>query len=347
VKNEIYDLSVKENHYAFDRPATKDDDEHDEDYDILEEEEETVFEQGKKYKSEELIEFADKLLRADSNRELCRKCKEKNDDKDYLPYGTETGEIESMPQFTADGEPLLDDEGNQLYLDFPELKCEKGHRWFKGEGQRRDIRGPNPILFESHLYNRKRREIYTASGQPDPAFTMDRFGRPTVGIYNRAHPDGRKINTASQRARNGAPLALDTPLLTVEGWKTMGTVEVGDYVYGQQGSPVRVVKVSSIFEDRLCYRVTFEDEDSVIADEEHRWPLLEGVRRNTGEIFRYGEKVFLENPGPCTLLLPNKPSIVYIDAVDSVDVRCITVWNPAHVFLVGKGMHLTCNSYYR
>jgi len=65
VKNEIYDLSVKENHYAFDRPATKDDDEHDEDYDILEEEEETVFEQGKKYKSEELIEFADKLLRAD------------------------------------------------------------------------------------------------------------------------------------------------------------------------------------------------------------------------------------------------------------------------------------------
>ncbi len=170
-----------------------------EDYDILEEEEqEAVFESGKKYSSEDLIAFADKLLREDSNRELCRRCKEKDDSKDFLPYGEETGNIESLPQ------DALDDDGNQLYLDFPELKCEKGHRWFKGEGQRRDIRGPNPILFESHLYNRKRREIYVSDGTPDPAFTMDRKGRPTHGLYNRAHPSGRKINTKSQRAKNGA-----------------------------------------------------------------------------------------------------------------------------------------------
>lgn len=156
------------------------------------------------YSSEELIEFADKLLREDSNRELCRKCKTTDKKGDLLPYGIETGMIESVPQFTPTGEPLLDDEGNQLYLDFPELKCEKGHRWFQGEGQRRDIRGPNPILFESHLYNRKRREIYVEAGTPDPAFTMDRKGRPTQGMYNRSHPEGRKINTKSQRAKNGA-----------------------------------------------------------------------------------------------------------------------------------------------
>jgi hypothetical protein len=176
----------------------------DQDYDILEDEEEKVFKEGDKYSSEELIEFADKLLREDSNRELCRKCKEKNDQSDFLPYGTETGMIESVPQFTGDEDPLLDDEGNQLYLDFPELKCEKGHRWFQGEGQRRDIRGPNPILFESHLYNRKRREIYVEAGVPDPAFTMDRHGRPTQGMYNRVHPEGRKVNTKDQRSANGA-----------------------------------------------------------------------------------------------------------------------------------------------
>lgn len=171
---------------------------------LLDEDVEEVFTPGNKYNSEELIAFADKLLRDDSNRELCRKCKEKDPDENSLPYGEETGQVESVPQFTADNEPLLDDEGNQLYLDFPELKCEKGHRWFQGEGQRRDIRGPNPILFESHLYNRKRREIYVTEGTPDPAFTMDRKGRPTQGMYNRSHPDGRKINTKSQRAKNGA-----------------------------------------------------------------------------------------------------------------------------------------------
>jgi len=315
-------------------------DNEDENYDILDNEEEKIFKEGDKYSSEDLIAFADKLLREDSNRELCRRCKEKDDSADFLPYGEETGVIESLPQ------DALDEEGNQLYLDFPELKCEKGHRWFKGEGQRRDIRGPNPILFESHLYNRKRREIYVASGQPDPAFTMDRKGRPTQGIYNRVHPSGRKVNTKSQRAANGAPLALDTPLWTVGGWKTMGTVDVGDYVYEAKGLPVRVVAVSSVFDGRPCYRVTFEDKDSVVADGEHMWNLKEGYRR-TEEIFQYGAGVSLLKATSTTLILPDDPSIVYIDSVDSVPVRCITVWNPDHVFLVGRGLHLTCNSFYR
>lgn len=157
---------------------------------------------GDDYSALELEEFADQLLRADANRELCRECKE--DDPESLPYGEETGHVESVAQFDTSGEPLLDDEGNQLYLDFPELRCDKGHRWYKGEGPRRDIRGKNPILFASHLYNRQRREIYVESGVPDPAFTMDRHGRPTQGIYNRSHPEGRKINTENQRKKNGA-----------------------------------------------------------------------------------------------------------------------------------------------
>jgi len=177
----------------------------DDEFDILDMEDEApVFQEGQQYTSEELVAFADALLREDSNRELCRKCKEKDREGTLLPYGEETGQVESVPQYTPEGEPLLDENGDQLYVDFPELKCAKGHRWFAGEGQRRDIRGPNPILFESHLYNRKRREIYVEAGTPDPAFTMDRKGRPTQGMYNRSHPEGRKINTKAQRAKNGA-----------------------------------------------------------------------------------------------------------------------------------------------
>lgn len=166
------------------------------------EEEIPVFEPGSHYTGMQLEEFADQLLREDSNRELCRRCKE--EDPESIPYGDETGQIESVAQYNPEGEPALDDEGQQLYLDFPELKCGKGHRWYKGEGPRRDIRGRDPILFASHLYNRQRREIYVETGTPDPAFTMDRHGRPTTGIYNRSHPQGRKINTKAQRVKNGA-----------------------------------------------------------------------------------------------------------------------------------------------
>lgn len=174
------------------------------DEDVLDEDQEPAeFDPHGKYSNLEMEEYADALLREDSNRELCRKCKEA--DPEALPYGKETGQVESVPQYDEESdEPLLDDNGHQLYLDFPELRCDKGHRWYKGEGPRRDIRGPNPILFESHLYNRRRREIYVEAGTPDPAFTMDRFGQPSTGIYNRSHPDGRKINTKSQRAKHGA-----------------------------------------------------------------------------------------------------------------------------------------------
>ena len=138
----------------------------------------------------QLEEMADDILRADSNRELCRKCKEAGHE---VPYGEKTGNVYPMPQFADDGTPMLDDDGAQLVVDFPELECERSHRWFQGEGLRRQIKGPNPILFESHIHNRKRREIYPASGVPDSALVR--------GTYNKTHPQGRGVNTAEQRKK--------------------------------------------------------------------------------------------------------------------------------------------------
>lgn len=149
------------------------------------------------YTKTELEEFADDLLRTDARRELCRHCREL--DKDSLPYGRETGHVEAKAQYD-DGQPLLDEEGNQLYLDFPEYECDQGHRWFAGEGKRRDWNGLNPVLMEEHLRHRQRREIYVQSeeamGKPDPSIVS--------GIYNRVHRDGRKVNSPEQRRKNGA-----------------------------------------------------------------------------------------------------------------------------------------------
>ena len=135
---------------------------------------------------------------------MCRECLEV--DANGLPYGKETGHIEWKPQYEKDsGEPVLDGEGHLLYVAFPELQCEHGHRWYKGEGPRRDLRGRNPILFETHLYNRRRRELLAKEGVVDPAYTMDRWGkRPTQGLYVRSHPQGRKTNSPEQRKEHGA-----------------------------------------------------------------------------------------------------------------------------------------------
>jgi hypothetical protein len=139
------------------------------------------------YTGWQLEAMANQILRDDSKRELCRKCGE---------YGEESGEIEALPQADENGDPVTDNEGNTLFVDFPELVCGNGHRWYKGEGKARTIAGKNPILFENHLQDRRRREIYTSVGTPDPSIEQ--------GMYNRTHPQGRKVNSKDQRKRNGA-----------------------------------------------------------------------------------------------------------------------------------------------
>lgn len=136
---------------------------------------------GQRYTPGQLDEIASQLLRDDARTELCRECGQP---------GEPTGGSKTVQ------EGLVDGEGHELALKFEEIQCENGHTWFPGEGQLRGIGGDNPILFEEHFQSRKRREIYTAQGTPDPSIVS--------GIYNRIHPQGRKVNSEEQRKRNGA-----------------------------------------------------------------------------------------------------------------------------------------------
>ena len=50
-----------------------------------------------------------------------------------------------------------------------------------------------------------------------------------------------------QCRNSGKALALDTPINTPDGWKTMGELQVGDYVYGDNGKPTKIVTTSPVF----------------------------------------------------------------------------------------------------
>lgn len=154
------------------------------------------YEEGKlDYKAWELEAMADELLQEDKNRELCRECLA--EDPEGTPYGKETGEVKSEPVIdNKTKEQLTDDEGQLVFADFPKYACGEGHTWYLGEGKARGIDGENPILFADHLATRRKREIYTTVGTPDPNIVQ--------GIYNRVHPQGRKVNSDAQRKKNGA-----------------------------------------------------------------------------------------------------------------------------------------------
>ncbi len=79
-------------------------------------------------------------------------------------------------------------------------------------------------------------------------------------------------------AQVGGPLALDTPIPTVDGWTTMGQVAVGDWVFDESGKPCRVRGVSPVMINRDCYRIRFDDREQVVCDADHRWPVWDFTR---------------------------------------------------------------------
>lgn len=65
-------------------------------------------------------------------------------------------------------------------------------------------------------------------------------------------------------------LDVDTPILTVDGWKTMGELTDDDRVYDNEGKPVSLI-AHPIQHDNPCYRITFDDGQQIVADDGHLW----------------------------------------------------------------------------
>ena len=101
--------------------------------------------------------------------------------------------------------------------------------------------------------------------------------------------------------KNGKQLALDTPIPTPEGWKTMADLKVGDRVFDEQGKPCHVVAKSPVDDTEQAYELVFRDGGRIVAGERHLWDVeyTHGKTREkqwtTGEIYRrmkqYREKI--------------------------------------------------------
>ena len=92
--------------------------------------------------------------------------------------------------------------------------------------------------------------------------------------------------------KNGKQLALDTPIPTPEGWKTMADLKVGDRVFDEQGKPCHVVAKSLVDDTEQAYELVFRDGGRIVAGERHLWDVeyTHGKTREkqwtTGEIYR-------------------------------------------------------------
>ena len=78
----------------------------------------------------------------------------------------------------------------------------------------------------------------------------------------------------------GKALDVDTPIPTPTGWKRMGDLVVGDFVFDEKGHPTLVIAAFDVMYDRTCYEVVFSDGSSLVADAEHEWASYTSVDRS-------------------------------------------------------------------
>lgn len=53
----------------------------------------------------------------------------------------------------------------------------------------------------------------------------------------------------------------------------MKMLKEGDYVYGSNGQPTRIIATSEVFEGNDCYEIQFQDKLKLVADANHLWAL--------------------------------------------------------------------------
>jgi len=106
----------------------------------------------------------------------------------------------------------------------------------------------------------------------------------------------RAIEMASRQL--GKALDISTPLLKPTGqWTTMGDIKEGEYLYGSDGKPTKVIAKTEVMYDRNCYNIEFDNGQNIKCDENHLWYVsnttlkIDNMLMSTKEIFDETEGV--------------------------------------------------------
>lgn len=125
----------------------------------------------------------------------------------------------------------------------------------------------NPEIF---LREAARRNLLRFAQYMQPDFQTTQFHRNYYAVLDKfAH---RQIKNLIIQAppQHGKALQVDTPVLTTKGWKRHGDLQVGDYVFGEDGLPKRVEWNSGVYKCESQF-VNFADGFSLIAARQHEW----------------------------------------------------------------------------
>lgn len=148
------------------------------------------------------------------------------------------------------------------------------------------------------------------------------------------NPDVRRVVLKSS-AQIGKALSIATPIKTINGWKRMETIQIGDRIYDECGKICSVIGISEVFKDHRCFRIQFNSDSEIVADADHIWQVEEGIKRSIN--LKEGMRIKRVADGMIF-------TITKVEEIMSEFTKCIAVDSPSHLYLAGELMIPTHNS---
>lgn len=121
-----------------------------------------------------------------------------------------------------------------------------------------------------------------------------------------------KFYLRSAQSGTGKAIVNTTPIPTPNGWKTVGDIKVGDYIFGKNGKPTKVLNLYK--HTKKIWRITFADGRTIDCCGEHLWEYYDnGVRRveNTQTIYTRAQNRFKNFTGKWRFNVPMNEAVEY------------------------------------
>jgi predicted phage terminase large subunit-like protein len=117
----------------------------------------------------------------------------------------------------------------------------------------------------------------------NPIMDFQPFHRVYYEILTRFARGEIKRLIVQMPPQHGKAIKSDTPVLTTRGWKKHGELCVGDYVFGDDGKPKKVLGNTGIYEWRTM-NVRFADGFSICCSHEHEWKIYSDHDNHKGRV---------------------------------------------------------------
>ena len=130
----------------------------------------------------------------------------------------------------------------------------------------------------------------------------------------------------------GKKCSDDTPVLTNNGWKTHGDLQIGDYVFGRDGEKARITNILNVSSVPDCeYLVEFSDGEKVHVHAQHEWVVFDKSKHkeitietqdmfNSKIIFKEGRKE------RCRYQVDSNTCVDFIEANLPVEPYILGAW---------------------